>query len=518
MADATSKSLMDTLNEWPMSRKISLVAVALLAMAFFAIIIIQAQKADYRLLYANLSGTDASTVVEWLKDQKIPYRIVDNGKAIHIPADKIYESRLTLAGTGVPTGGGVGFEIFDKQSFGMTDFAQKVNYQRALQGELARTISSLAPIEAARVLLALPEKRLLRNQQKKATASIIIKLVAGYKLKENQIQGILHLVAGSIEGLEAENVTMVDSSGAVLSTPAGAATDDMFLTPGMLSFQQALERRLENRAQSLLDRALGAGNSLVRVTAMLNFSQVEKTEEIFDPNTVPRSEQTSEEKSGSGGGTGGIPGVQSNLQGAGAQAVSGTASSSTRTSETINYEISKVVSRTIEPVGTVKSLSVAVLLSDRYIAGEEGQEPANVPRTDEEMQSIENMIRSALGLDNSRGDQINVVSMPFEDAFGQEKSIEPTATTSYYEYLPYVKYGLIVLGSALLYLLLIRPVVKTMQGIRSPRAQTMEQLETELAGQERLLTFTDPHMQVRSEILGAETSPTQVIKSWLTSN
>ena len=206
------KSVLDVLMEWSLARKLSLVAVTVVSGLLFAAIIMQSQVADYSLLFANLPSRDASSVVEWLKDRKIPYRLEDGGRDILIPADQVYEARIELAGSGLSEGG-VGFEIFDKQSFGMTDFAQKVNYRRALQGELVRTITSLGPVEGARIHLALPEKRLFREQQQQATASVIVKLVSGSSLKEAQLQGIVHLVAGSVEGLDAENVTVVDSSG-----------------------------------------------------------------------------------------------------------------------------------------------------------------------------------------------------------------------------------------------------------------------------------------------------------------
>jgi flagellar M-ring protein FliF len=502
---------------WPLSRKISLAVAALLSIAIFAVIIIQARVADYRLLYANLASTDASAVIDWLKDQKIPFRIEDGGRAIEIPADKVYEARLNLAGAGLPQGGGVGFEIFDKQSFGMTDFTQKINYQRALQGELARTISSLAPVEAARVMLALPAKRLFKEQQKEATASVILKLTAGHQLSENQVQGIIHLVAGSIEGLTANNVNVIDSNGNVLSKKT-ADSDSSVMSPGMLDFQQAIERRLEERAQSLLDRALGAGNSQARVTAELDFSQVEKLEEIYDPKgTVPRSEQTSEEKSGTES-VGGIPGSESNVGDAASGSTNNAPSSST--TETINYEVSKVVNKVVSPVGTIKKLSVAVLVADRFTpAPKEGQEGTFAPRSAEELLSIKNMITSALGLDKTRGDMIEVVSMPFEDALTGTEIVEPTPPEhSLYQYLPYAKYGLLVLATGLLYFLLVKPIIKSLAtsgGRPAPQHfQTVRELENELAPEE-LLGPNDPTLRLRKQILASETSPTQVIKSWL---
>ncbi|MEZ4483678.1 MAG: flagellar basal-body MS-ring/collar protein FliF [Syntrophotaleaceae bacterium] len=212
----------------------------------------------------------------------------------------------------MPQGAGVGFEIFDKQSFGMTDFAQKINYQRALQGELGRTISSLAPVEGAWVHLALAEKRLFRQQQEKTTASVIVKLVPGRKLNDGQIQGIVNLVAGSVEGLQAGQVSVIDANGRVLSKSPQSDLDSP-LSPGLQQYQQNLEKRLEVRAQSLLDRALGVGNSLVQITASLDFAQREHLEEAYDPNgSAVRSEQAATEKSGSSTQSG-VPGTESNL-------------------------------------------------------------------------------------------------------------------------------------------------------------------------------------------------------------
>ena len=501
---------------WPLSRKITLAVAALLSIAIFALIIIQARVTDYRLLYANLASSDASSIIDWLKDQKIPYRLEDGGQAIHIPADKVYETRLMLAGAGLPQGGGVGFEIFDKQSFGVTDFTQKINYQRALQGELSRTISSLAPVEGARVMLVMPTKRLFKDQQKEATASVILKLRPGLHLSENQVQGIIHLVAGSIEGLEAKNINVIDSNGNVLSKKS-ATGDSSIMSPGMLDFQQAIERRLEERAQSLLDRALGARNSQARVTAELDFSQVEKLEEIYDPKgTVPRSEQVSEEKSGQEN-IGGVPGAESNVGDSAAATISNAPTNST--TETINYEVSKVVNKVVSPVGTIKKLSVAVLVADRFVPGQaEGQEGTYVPKTAEELLAIKNMITSALGLDKDRGDMIEVVSMPFADPFIGPEIVEPPAGNSLYQYLPYAKYGLLALASGLLYLLLLKPIIKSLTVTAARPAQqhfqTVRELESELEP-EKLLSPNDPTLRLRKQILASETSPTQVIRSWL---
>jgi flagellar M-ring protein FliF len=267
----------------------------------------------------------------------------------------------------------------------MTDFAQKVNYRRALQGELARTISSLAPVESARVHLALPENRLFREQQQAATSSIIVKLVPGQALREDQIQGIVNLVAGSVEGLDPDQVAIIDANGRVLTRNSQGGTAGP-MSPGMLEYQVMVEKRLEERAQSLLDRAVGYGTARVRITAELDFSHRESLAESYDPDaSVVRSERNIQE-SGGVQVAGGVPGAQGNL--GGAQAMTGGAPAS-RSEESTNYEVSKVVRKMVEPVGSVKNVSVAVLMADRLTVGADGKEPVYVPRNDKEIQGVE---------------------------------------------------------------------------------------------------------------------------------
>ncbi len=531
MAEIQRGNLFTAINNWPLSRKISLAAVALFSLSLFALIILQTRQADYQLLFANLGRDDASSIVTWLKEKKIPYDIQGGGGAIYIAADKVYETRLELAGSGLPQGGGVGFEIFDKQSLGITDFVQKVNYLRAMQGELSRTIVSLSPVAAARVHLALPQKRLFKSQQRAVTASVIVKLVAGARLRDTQVQGIVNLVAGSVEGLEPEYVTVVNSSGNVLSKRQEQGLSGP-MTPGMLEYQQAVERQMERRAQDMLDRALGAANSLVKITAVLDFAQVEKLEELYDPKSaVPRSEQTQEQKESGGAGAGGVPGVQSNLgDGAVSSGSSGGANSS-NSAETTNYEISKVVNRTVAPVGTIKHLSVSVLVADVVVAGndsaqgdkesdaKEGDGKAGKlqPRSATELHTIEQMVKSALGIDLSRGDQINVVSMPFADEF-YEKPVEVKASLSdkIYVYLPLLKYGVGFLVAFLLYLFMLRPALNTLKSAATVQHfKTVKELEAEMAAGKSTPVQVNQTEQLRQNILKAENAPAQVIRNWM---
>ena len=471
------KNMLTLVKEWPLSRKIALLAVTVICIALFAVLIIQARTADYQLLYANLAEKDAASVVSWLKGERISYQLKNNGKNIWIPANQLYETRLQLASSGLPSGGGVGFEVFDKQSFALTDFVQKVNYTRALQGELARTITSLAPVVATRVHLAIPEKRLFKNQQKNATASIVVSLAKGGTLDKSQVQGIIHLVSGSVEGLSSDKVTVIDSNGKILEGIANNDDEQQQLSVDMLVFQQNIERLMETRAQDLLDKTMGHGMAMVRVTASLDFAKTETTEELFDAEEpVIRSEQLQEENNGSSS-TGGIPGVQSNLQGNSSGASSGT-SPANKSSRTTNYEISKTINKTIHPVGTIKNLSVSVLLSDRVIpAKDENSQPTSEPRSEKELQSVETMVASALGLDAQRGDKINVTSMPFITPAEDQLLAEEMPGNLLYEYLPFLKIGLLSFGVLLVYFLLVRPIIKTMKGEVTDQNKTVTELE-----------------------------------------
>jgi flagellar M-ring protein FliF len=522
------KNLFTLINEWPLSRKIALSAVTAFSIALFALIIIQARTADYQLLYANLEEKDAASVVSWLKGERIEYQLKNNGKNIWISASKLYETRLELASNGLPSGGGVGFEVFDKQSFALTDFVQKVNYTRALQGELARTITSLAPVEATRVHLALPEKRLFKNQQKNASASIIVTLSKGDSLDNDQVQGIIHLVSGSVEGLTPDNVTVINSYGKVLKGNA-KKDDEQRFSVDMLVFQQEIERRMETRAQDLLDKTMGYGQAMVRITADLDFAKVEKTEELFDADDpVIRSEQLHEESSGKTS-AGGIPGVESNLQGNTATQNSSTPPSS-KTSRTTNYEISKTISKTVNPIGTIKNLSVSVLLSDKIIpAKDEDSQPTVETRNAEELKSIENMVASALGLDSERGDIINVVSMPFMIEADDQLLAEEMPGNLLYEYLPLVKIGLLSLVSLLFYILLIRPIIKTMKGGVSKHEETMHELEKTALKAKRdkeiaalKAQYESPEeiipdgiMNLRHEVMHNHVPTAYIIKNWI---
>lgn len=512
------KNLLMLINDWPLSRKIATGAVLLISVILFGILIFQARTAGQQLLYANMSMTDASSVAGWLKTQRLPYSLKNGGRDIWVAADQIYQTRLDLAANSLPTGGGVGFEIFDKQSFALTDFVQKVNHTRALQGELSRTIASLAPVETTRVHLALPEKRLFKNQQKKATASIIITLVPGRTLDMDQVQGIVHLVAGSVTGLDPMNVKVIDSNGIILQSNNKSDKDNL-LSLDMLAFQQEVEHRLEIRAQDLLDKTMGKDRAMVRVTAALDFAKVEKTQELFDSDEpVIRSEQFSEQSSGTKT-TGGIPGVQSNLEG-NQQGQSNSSPPTNSNSRTTNYEISKTVSTITNPVGNIINLSVSVLVADRIEFDENNMPVSTTPLSPEKLKSIEVMVATAIGILPERGDMINVISMPFIDA--DSTLADETAMTPHllYEYMPFIKYGLIILGLLTIYFLLVRPIVKTMKGEVKEHYKTVGQLEQEQNEVEEEIELPPPPVDdaitmLRREVQQNHVPTAFIVKNWI---
>lgn len=517
------KNIFTLVREWPMPRKIGLGAILAISIALFAVLIIQARSVNEQLLYANLPPTDASQIINWLKEQNIAYSLKNQGKDIWIPADKIYQTRLDLAAGGMPSGGGVGFEIFDKQSFALTDYVQKVNMTRALQGELARTITSLAPVEATRVHLALPEKRLFNKQPKKATASVILTLHSGKNLTPQQVQGVVHLVASSVPGLEPENVQVIDQNGVVLEREQQKESDQLF-SEDMLSFQREVENRMEMRVQDLLDRTMGRDNAMVRISAVLDFSKVEKTQELFDADDpVIRSEQTKQEFN-TNQSEGGIPGVESNMQGNTLEE-GNSASSLSKNSKITNYEISKTISKIVNPIGTVNKLSVSVLVADTVVPGEEGKEPTTRPRSPAELLALENMVARAIGLDTERGDMISVQSMPFVVNESEAMTASSSGGEDYYQYIPLIKYALIALGALLVYLLLLRPVIKTMRGEVKEHYKTVEEMQRKSLEKQQEedeesllpppLPIDDVIKQLRREIMADQMPTAYILKNWI---
>ncbi|NMC74078.1 MAG: flagellar M-ring protein FliF [Geobacteraceae bacterium] len=493
-----------------------------LSVLLFASLILVANKTDYRPLFANLTGEDAGEIVKKLKEQKIPYRIEGDGKAILVPADKVYDLRLSLASDGLPQGGGIGFEIFDRKNFGVTEFVQKLNYQRALQGELSRTISQLAGVEQARVHLAIPEKSLFKEEEKQPTASVVLKMKSARALRESEVQGIVHLVSSSIEGMDPEKVTVLDSRGKILSR-TGSSDPTGKMSSAMLEMQHSYEKTVEERLQGLLDKAVGAGKSVAKVNAVFDFKQVEKYEERYDPEaTAVRSEQRTEEKNGSASSAAGIPGVQSNTGRTTAPAPSAPPIQGSKSDETMNYEVSRSTARIIEPVGTLSKISVAVLV-DGKTEGTPGAtgaaKPKYVPRSPDELQKIESLVKSAVGFNGERGDQVTVANIPFQDA----SQMEEGGSGGWWNapiFLSLLKNGLIAFGFLALLLLVVRPLIAVLRSSKRQQDEgfvPLEQSEEQLVSQQKLALamHTQTQMDLIEKVKQDPYQAAQIIQNWL---
>ncbi len=458
------KEFMTNLSNLPTPKKIMVIGLVGIAVAGFFFIILALQKPSYILLYSGLSAEDASAIVEELKKEQVPFQLSVDGGSVMVPADKVYEVRMTLAGKGLPQSG-VGFEIFDNVNIGTTEFVQKMNFQRAIQGELARTISQLDQIERSRVHITIPEDSIFIEDQKQATASVFLKLKPGVKLHPRQVKGITYLIAGAVEGLSAENVTIMDTAGRLLSSPSGEG-GAVGLSSTQMEVQHNMEKGLENRIETMLEKVIGRDKVIARVNATLNFQQVQKTEELYDPNvTVVRSEQTSKEKSsGQSGSPAGVPGVASNVPGAGGGAtVTGNAKKFQRQNETINYEINKVTRHVVEPMGTIKKLSVALLVDGTYKTEEGSEERTYVPRTPEEITKYETLVKGIVGFDEERGDRIHVENIPMDTGLDESwfEGAESGGMISPMV-IVIIRYLLVALFGVLFLLFFIKPLMKSL--------------------------------------------------------
>ncbi|MGB3024862.1 flagellar basal-body MS-ring/collar protein FliF [Paradevosia shaoguanensis] len=409
-------NLSQFLNRLGMARVAAMGVVAVLMLGFFAFLVMRASSPQLAPLYSGLSLEDSSAIVRELQTMGTPYELRGDGETIMIPRDQITTVRMNLAGNGLPARGQVGYEIFDQQNtLGATSFVQNINNVRALEGELARTISSLARIKSARVHLVLPERELFRRERKDPTASIVVS-VRG-ELSNGEIRAIQHLVGSAIEGLNPNKVSIIDDSGRLLASGAVDGVDGL-LTAEAQDRVVSLEERYRTRVEDMLANVLGAGRSRVQVSAELNLDRSTKTSERFDPDgQVVRSTQTRDNANSSNNGqTDAGVSVANELPGTTANGGTGTNSTEQQqaTEETTNYEISKTTETAITEAGGIKKLSVAVVVDGRYSTDTTGNS-VYAPRDQTEIDQIKSLVRSAIGFDEARGDQVEVVNMQFAE-------------------------------------------------------------------------------------------------------
>lgn len=419
-------SLFETLKNLGPARLGTMAAVTAGIIAFFIYLTSRLASPEMSLLYADLDAADSGQIVARLEQMNVPYRLSDDGARILVPQDRVGRTRLVIAEEGLPSGGSIGYEIFDRsEGLGTTNFVQNINHVRALEGELARTIRSVSGVKQARVHLVLPRRELFSRERQQPSASIVLMLGGSRGVDRQQVSAIQHLVAAAVPGLKPTMVSVIDDTGTLLARGAGEDSAEQSASRAE-EMRVNYEARMVRTLEELLARSLGAGNVRAQVSAEMDFDRITENAEIFDPDgQVVRSTQVVEEQANNQDGAPAGVTVGNNLpdalpdldEGGGSQ------SQTSRTEETVNYEITKTVKTHIREAGMVRRLSVAVMVNGKSVPNEEGQ-PTYEARSAEEIEKIAALVRSAVGFDETRGDTIEVVEMPFVELGSSEEVAE----------------------------------------------------------------------------------------------
>src|SRR5215472_9373521 len=463
-------------TRYTLQQKLALAGSAALVLVLLWVLVYFVNRVEYQTLYADLDPQEAQGIVQKLQELKVPYELAPDGRTVKVASDKLAEVRIQLASQGLPESGRIGFEIFDRTNFGLTNFQEQVNYQRALEGELARSIMTLAEVEAARVHLVLAKESLFQNSDEQTKASVILKLKNGRSLSASAAQGIVNVVAGSVKGLMPEKVVLIDYRGKILSRNE---TGDSGLSAQQLDARQKLETELSSKIVQILEPAVGQGKVRPQVSVVMNFQQVEETVEQYDPQgSVVRSQQKQEEHQTRNERAGGIPGPRSTVSGNPANPAASpeqTAANATpdhllKQNETINYEVSKAVRHIVNPVGKIDRVSVAVIIDNhtKVTAGADGKpQTTQEPRNADEMKKYKDLVTAAIGFNPNRGDQLTVENISFEsetEFIEKPTFLEKQAPVI----LIGLRYLIIPVVFILLYLLFLRPLQKSIFGNLAP--------------------------------------------------
>ena len=475
-------------KEMSMIRKVLLAGVVLVVVAGFITMFVWANKTPYKTAYSGLSQEDAAAVVEILKSAKTPYRLTGDGTTILVPDDMVYDVRLTMAKEGIPKGSGVGYEIFDKNEFGTTEFVQKINKKRALQGELARTIAAFEAVKDAKVMIVMPKESVFVEETKQPSASILLELVAD--LKKEEVAAIAHLVASSVQDLTPKLVTIVDTSGRILfegkSEEEQARIDAESLADAQYQYKVRFEENLTRRIQTMLERIVGTDKAIVRVTSEMDFSKNNMNEEIYDPfergGEFIRSRKNKAEKIVQLDEEAGIPSSVNPITDED-QAGDKNQERVNKSDDTVNYEISRRIRETQKPMAELTRLSVAAVIDGKY----EFQTDASgdtkrvyMPRSAEEMQQFQSIVSRAMGYNEERNDQISMECFPFasiDDMQGTQEKLTGWRMVQ-------KEYGRLIANLLLvfvLFLFIIRPIIKTVRDIKVTVEQEALPSPTELA-------------------------------------
>ncbi len=532
-------SRLQVLGLLPNQQKLGLMLAVAAIVALVAGLWMWGQTPDYRVLYSNLSDRDGGSIIASLQQMNVPYKFAEGGGALLLPANQVHEVRLRLASQGLPRGSLVGFELMENQKLGVSQFLEQVNYQRAQEGELARSIQSLAAVQGARVHLAMAKPSVFAREQQKPGASVLLNLYPGKTLDAAQVSAIVHLVSSSVPDMPVKNVTVVDQQGNLLSAN-NEGTGNAPLDPSQLKYIQQIEQSYVKRIEAILAPITGASNVRAQVAADVDFSQSENVAEIHKPNQNPtnatvRSQQSTEATS-SGQGAGGVPGALSNQPPApasapvnapaGAPAAGGNpvaaAPVNSRKDSTVNYEVDKTIRHTRQQVGSIKRLSVAVVVNHRKTTDSAGKTSFK-PLAEAEMQQINGLVKEAMGFNQERGDSLNVANSAF--TAGEAEAVLPE--------IPFWKRPEtfilakevgkhLLIAAVVLYLLLgvLRPLLKNLAQARD-RAALIPALEggggmaVESAGQQAALGY-EHKLQLAKQLARQDPKVVaNVVKNWV---
>lgn len=503
-------------------KRFSMLFASMIVAASAVFMMVMVSGTDYVALMSNIPADQTATIVEKLQSKNVPFKLVDNGKSILVPKDLVASTQMMLmAEMGSSKSGQVGLELFDKQDFGATSYAQKINYQRALQGELMRAINTLDAVKRSKVMLAIPAKKTFLEEGKPPTASVVVELHGGKTLSEDQVRGISFLIANAVEGMEADKVSVVDSRGKLLSK---SSNPDNAGSAEIADMQAKKERELEERIEDILSRVVGQGKVMARVNATLVSRHVLTTEETYDPDkTALKSTQTEEESlDGSRGGPSGIAGSRANLPGNGDVAASsggGLSQTVKKELKTQNFDNSRTVRNIKESAGGLEKLSVAVVVDGVNIMkkDDKGEETEGwEARSPEELAKFEALVRNSIGFNEARGDTIKVENIRFmkEDFSESEKIMTTLERKKLVNAL--LKWVLLGLAIAMFFFIVIRPFMRWItdsfqDSVEDMLPRTIEELE-ELQSVDNTLPGMSSALPILEESLDPDKAESELLK------
>ncbi|MFW6147564.1 MAG: flagellar basal-body MS-ring/collar protein FliF [Thermodesulfobacteriota bacterium] len=511
----------------PLSKKISMALVLILVIAGFVFMFVWANQIDYRILFSNLSPEDAGAIVSELKDRKVPHKLEGNGSVIMVPADQVMDLRLSLAGQNLPNGGSVGFEIFDKMDFRTTKFVQELNYRRALQGELARTINNFKEVRGSRVFIVLPRESLFVEESTSASASIQLDLREN--LPPNKLAAIVHLVASAAEGLEPGKVTVVDTQGTVIFKGGNKNATEAPLSNAQLDYKRKVENRIRENVQSMLEGIAGHGKAIVRVNAEIDFNKVSMSEEEYDPyTTVVRSKRNVLEYTNKGQKVPDAPKKDTQTlidQRRGVLPSSHENQGNQRKEHiTTNYEINKITRNILQPAGSIKRLSVAAVIDGTYKVEQLADGTTKsiyIPRDAQELRKLEDLVKKAMGYSLDREDQVSVSSIPFTKAssLSPARETEPGGRVSeFLKLLQAYKRPLVnLLLAAAAFFFVVRPLISSLKKMAKETVAERRELQGTRQEYEQLEQGREPNQKERVlELSRSDPEKTQkLIRGWI---